>query len=308
MAVTQPDGLSAPRVGAVVLNWNNAADTVQCLRGLLASDYPNLGVLVVDNASVDDSVTRLRQQYPDVTLRVNERNLGYTGGNNIGLQYWLEQGADYVLLINDDAVPDPGMVSALVAALQARPDAGCAGPKVYASEEPERLLSAGGRLAQGWRPVQRGLGEMDRGQYDTAGAVDYLSGCALLASRAMIERIGLLDARFFAYFEDVEWCYRAGQANFKSLYVPEAKVWHPDTRRRDNASVSVTYYCARNQLLFAHKHRLGLTVIVRLLAMHSRTLLSWTLRPKWRSRRSQRNALARVLWDYAWGRSGRMSP
>jgi GT2 family glycosyltransferase len=159
-------------------------------------------------------------------------------------------------------------------------------------------------LHDGWKPEHRGMGELDAGQFDMLVEVDYLSGCALLVSRKAIETVGLLDDDFFAYHEDTEWCYRGKQAGFKILFVPEAKVWHPDTRQRDENYPLVTYYVARNSLLFAKKHRLGYAIIARMLLSHTRTMLSWSIRPRWRHKRRQRDALARGIMDFARGRFG----
>ncbi len=155
----------------------------------------------------------------------------------------------------------------------------------------------------GWT-WHRGLGELDVGQFGGPATVDYLTGCAVLVRRALIESVGALDERFFLYEEDVEWCYRGRRAGFQSVLVPQAKVWHPDTRRRDELSARVTYYTTRNKLLLIRVHRLGGRVVAAHLLRHARTLASWTVRPKWRHKRAQRRALVRALLDAARGRWG----
>lgn len=294
-------------VAIIILNWNNPDDTLACLRSVMALDYPaeRLRVIVVDNGSTDDSVARIRAAYPDVALIETGANLGYAGGNNVGIQYALDHhGCDYVWLLNDDVIVAPDSLPALMSVALADPRAGFLGPMVYTREEPQRILSAGSLLHDGWRPQHRGIGERDQGQFDTIAEVDYLSGCALLVSHSAIEAVGMLDEDFFAYHEDIEWCYRGKKAGFKVLFVPEAKVWHPDTLRRDENSPVVTYYIARNSLLFVKKHRLGHVKFARMLLGHARTLLSWSLRPRWRHKRPQRDALARALADFARGRVG----
>jgi GT2 family glycosyltransferase len=161
-------------------------------------------------------------------------------------------------------------------------------------------------LYDNWQSEHLGLGELDKGQFDTTVEVDYLSGCALLISREVIEAVGMLDEDFFAYNEDVEWCYRGKRIGFKSIFVPEAKVWHPDTRGRDEDSPVVTYYITRNSLQFIRKHGLGYAPMARTLSGYARTLLSWSLRPRWRHKHEQRNALAHAMLDFARKRFGPM--
>ncbi len=293
-----------PLVGVIILNWRDPGATLRCLEAVYASDYPAREVVVVDNSSGDGSVAKLKARYPSLCVLANETNLGYAGGNNSGIRYALDRGAQYVLLLNDDAVLCPTAISHLVKAMQEHPEAGCAGPKVYALEEPERLLSAGGRLVQGVHAMQRGLGELDTGQYDGLMGVDFLSGCALLLSRQAVVNAGFLDSSFFVYYEDVEWCYRARRAGYSALLVPAAKVWHPDTRVRDGDSALVTYYVTRNSLLFAAKHHLGWRVMVRKMLAELILLLNWSLRPRWLRKRPQRDALARGLCDFLRGRFG----
>ncbi len=298
--------LDHPLVAIIVLNWRKPAKTLACLESLSHITYPNAHIVAVDNGSGDDSVARIRQHYPAITLLETGANLGYAGGNNRGITHALSHGCDYVWLLNDDVIVAPDSLSALIGVAQDELQAGFLGPMVYMREDSQRILSAGGLLRDGWRPQHQGIGEYDQGQFDVIAEVDYLSGCALLVSRKAIEAVGMLDEDFFAYHEDIEWCHRGKKAGFKVLFVPQAKVWHPDTLRRDESSPLVTYYIARNSLLFAKKHHLGYVTIARLLPGYIRTLLSWSLRPRWRHKRQQRDALARAIVDFARGRFGPM--
>lgn len=291
-------------IGVVVVNWDTLGDTRQCINAVRASTHQHYELFVVDNAFSDGSVAALRHAYPEATVIANGRNLGFAGGYNVGIRAALEHGRDAVLLLNDDTVVAPGALRALAEAARAHPRAGFLGPKICTVEDPQVLLSAGGYLRDGWKLIHRGLGELDRGQFDTAAEVECLSGCALLVTREAIEEIGLLDEDFFAYYEDVDWCYRARQAGLSLLFVPQATVWHPDTRTRDTESPLVTYYTARNSLLFARRHGLGAVTMAVIMGHHTRTLASWSLRPRWRHKRKQRDALLHALADFATGRCG----
>jgi len=294
-----------PEVAIIILHWNNLPDTLACIRSVKELDYAPYRIVVVDNGSADDSNAAIAAQHPDVTLLRTADNLGYVGGNNLGIQYALNAGYDYMWLLNDDVTVDPQSLTALMNVAQAKPNSAFLGPKVYCREDPHRFLSAGCLLVDGWQPQHRGIGEIDEGQFDDNSEVDYLSGCALLVSRKAVDTIGLLDTDFFAYHEDTEWCFRGKRAGFSVLYVPKAAVWHPDTRSRDVDSPLVTYYISRNYLLFLTKWRFGAILRIRTFILYLVRVMNWSIRPKWRHKAPQRNALMRALIDFSLGRFGR---
>jgi hypothetical protein len=295
-----------PRVGVVIVNWKSPADTLRCLASLETATYPNLLITVVENGSGDNSADLLRQAYPELNLLISQQNLGYTGGNNLGIRSSLASECEFVFLLNDDAIVEAQTLAELVAAASQHPQAGFLGPKILAIEEPELLLSAGGTWDSRYLPANRGMGETDAGQYNQPKTVDFLSGCALLVRREVIEQVGLLDEDYFAYNEEVDWCYRGLLAGFQAVYVPTSRVWHPDTRRRDQDSPNVTYYTTRNSLLFARKRRAGAGMLLFHHATYLRRLLSWSLRPKWRKayNPAHRAALRQALLDDLRGQYG----
>jgi GT2 family glycosyltransferase len=295
-----------PKVGVVVVNLNRREDLLRCLRALLGSDYGQTEVLVIDNGSTDGSPEVINQQFPQVTLLCQPKNLGFTGGNNLGIKYFMERNVEYLFLLNNDAVVEKNTLSMLVKAAQDNSQAGFLGPKLLTIENPQVILSAGAYLKDGWNPIQRGIGEVDQGQYDQAGEVDFLSGNALLVNRNLVEKIGMFDESFFAYLEDAEWCIRGHNAGFDVLYIPWARAWHPDTRYRDENSASVTYYIMRNNLLLALRNHLGWRKITMILSRYILTLLSWTFRPKWKHKHKQRDILFFVLRDFILSRFGPM--
>jgi len=294
-----------PRFGIVIVNWKQPSVTLRCLASLATSTYLNRRIVVVDNGSKDGSAQIIKQAYPDLDLIISPENLGFTGGNNLGIKYLHNPDIDYFLLLNNDAVIESTTLVDLANAALNYPDAGFLGPKILLLEEPDVFLSAGGFILNGYLAVHRGIGEHDQGQYNQPVPTDFLSGCALLVKRQAIDRIGLLDDEFFLYYEEVEWCQRAHIAGFPVLFVPSARVWHPDTRSRDNESAQVTYYQTRNSLLFARKTARGRPIIARMLFEYYRRLLSWSIRPKWRDKKFQRRALRQALSDYAHGRYGK---
>jgi len=219
--------MSQPAVFVILVNWNRKDDTLECLHSLANVTYPRMHIVLVDNASTDDSVANVKREFPSVNLIRNRSNLRFAGGNNVGIAHALGKGADYVLLLNNDTVVDPDFLTRLVNTAEQAPTNGMVGGKIYYYGDRNRIWYAGGRIEwwKGWIS-HIGLREEDRGQHDKSAQVDYITGCCLLVKRLVIETVGMLDERFFMYGEDVDWCLRAQRAGFHLLYEPGAKVWH----------------------------------------------------------------------------------
>jgi GT2 family glycosyltransferase len=237
---------------AVVLNWNGGEDTVAALESL-----NRVETICVDNGSEDGSPDAVAERFPQVELIRTGVNLGFAGGNNVGIRRALGRGADWVLLLNNDAVADAELPAALTAAAEARPDAGVLACKVFFAEPPDVLMYAGGRvnLRLGYWGRQDGFGERDDGRFDSLRDVDRATGAAMAVSRAAIERAGLLDESLFAYAEDTEWCLRIREAGFAVVFVPDAKVWHVGSASTGGLSSPTSiYYDTRNMIAVAERH------------------------------------------------------
>jgi len=237
---------------AVVLNWNGGDDTLAALESLVGVD-----TVCVDNGSDDGSPDAVAARFPSAELIRTGVNLGFSGGNNVGIRRALARGADWVLLLNNDAVADPGLAAALAAAAAERPDAGVLACKVFFADPPDVLMYAGGRvnLRLGYWGRQDGFGQRDDGRFDTLRDVDRATGAAMAVSRAAIERAGLLDESLFAYAEDTEWCLRIREAGFGVVFVPDAKVWHVGSASTGGMrSPTSIYYDTRNMIAVAERH------------------------------------------------------
>lgn len=303
----RPDSVGLPRVVVIVLHWKGLADTLACLDSLSRLAYPACEVVVVDNGSTDGAATAIRAAFPWCTVIQNEENLGFAEGNNVGLCYAGQQAADYALLLNNDTEVDPEFMNHLIAAIDSDPAVGVVGPTIYYHERPDVIWSAGGQID--WRRGTAGMVGMDgkeNGQY-CVREVDFVTGCALLVRMAALKRTGTLDARFFAYYEEAEWCVRIQRAGYRILHVPQARIWHkipPGDGRA--ASPTVHYYITRNRILFLMATGAGLRPwVYTLLFDYSRTLIAWTLRPRWRGKRAQRAAMLQALGDAWRGRWGK---
>jgi len=216
-----------PRAIIIIVNWNGKDVTLDCLASLQRVSLPACRVLVVDNGSTDDSVSAIRTRYPATELLALPENRRFAGGNNAGIRQALAGGADFILLLNNDTVVDPGFLTALLDRFRREERCGMVVPKIYYHNAPDLLWYAGGELSF-WTGTtrHRGIREPDRGQYDTAVETGYATGCCLLVSREVVERIGLLDESFFMYSEDADWCMRARRAGYRIMFEPRARIWH----------------------------------------------------------------------------------
>ena len=247
----------ADLVGVILVNWNGWRDTRECLESCARLAYPDFEVIVVDNGSTDDSVTRLRERFPELRLIETGANLGFAGGNNAGLHAALALGAAYVWLLNNDTVVDAASLSALVDVLRDDPSAGFATSKIYYQDRPGTLWYAGGSLSRLWGWSQhRGSDERDEGQYEELTAVDFATGCSLLARASAVTSIGPMDEDYFLYWEDIDWSARARRAGWRVVYVPGSRVWHKlgGSTPRERRHLQWRYE-GRNRLLFYRRQR-----------------------------------------------------
>ncbi len=220
--------LRAGDVHVVVVNWNAGEETCRCLAALAQLAPPAGRVHVVDNGSLDDSTARIARLHPDVALHRNAENRGFAGGANVGVAAALAEGARAVWLMNNDARPDVDALGRLVDAACRLPECGLYGPKILRDRARGVLWSCGVEFRFGPNLARlRGFDEIDRGRYETEEVVESLTGCGLLVSREVFARIGLLDDSYFAYVEDADFCARAADAGFLSLYVPASVLEHP---------------------------------------------------------------------------------
>jgi GT2 family glycosyltransferase len=297
--------MTQPLVIAVILNTNKRDDTLACLASLSCQTYDHLKIIVLDNASTDGSNEAIRAAYPQAQILSLTKNLGYAGNNNVGIQAAMQQGAEWIFVLNEDIVLAEDAVARLVEQVERDPKIGIAGPMVYHFDQAQVIQSAGGVMDGWWRATHRGINQPEHGQYERPEPVDWISGCAILVRRAVVESLGMLDERFFYYFEETEWCLRTKTNGWKIWFVPQSKIWHKGVQVNYQPGPNVTYYATRNRLLLFAKHQAPLRAwVYALLVENLRPLLSWTLRPKWRSMRDHRDAMWQGLSDFAvkrWG-------
>ena len=246
-----------PQVAVVVLSWNGRDDTLACLESLERVRWERLNVIVVDNGSTDGTLDAVRAAFPQVATIRSEENLGFAGGNNLGIRAALEAGADYVLILNNDTIVDPDAVASLMAEAQRRPDAGALCPLIHYVDPPDRIWYAGARFDP--RAIHNGrhtgYGELDVGQYHSVREIGRATGAAMLVPREVIDRVGCFDDRLFVQVEDVEWSLRMRAAGYRILFVPGAVIAHRVAMSTGGERASVTaYYEMRNVLEVSARH------------------------------------------------------
>ncbi|HXE44427.1 MAG TPA: glycosyltransferase family 2 protein [Conexibacter sp.] len=245
----------------VVLSWNGRDDTLACLASLrgLASD--DVAVVCVDNGSIDGSVDAVRETFPEVAVIENGRNLGFAGGNNVGIAHALAHGAEWVVLVNNDATLAADAIEALRAAAVRHPDAGALAGKVLFADggAVERVWFAGQRVALtlGYSGRPRGHGRPDGPTYREERETDRAVGAFMAVSRAAVEQAGMLDDELFLYVEDVDWCVRIRRAGFAVWFVPDAIARHRVSASSggEGASPTALYYGVRNTVVVCERHR-----------------------------------------------------
>jgi len=234
-----------PKISIVVLNWNNYEDTKECIRSLEALTYPNYDIIVVDNGSADGSTRKIQSEHPKHSYIYNGSNLGFTGGNNSGMKYAYEKGADYIFWINNDMIADPKFLEPLAEA--GEKGAGIMGPLTFCYPEKEKVYTAGEDL--------RFLG-LGIKRYKTAGKareVDFLGG-SFLVKREVLEKIGFFYEPFFLNHEETDFCFRAKKAGFKVYFEPKSRIWHKVGKTLKKMPAQATYYYYRNKLLFIKRN------------------------------------------------------
>lgn len=244
-----------PKVSIIVLNWNGKNHTVECLNSLSKLDYSNYEVILVDNGSSDGSVDFLKSKFPNICLIENKRNLGFAEGNNVGVRHAMKTGADYVLLLNNDAVVDGAFLKELVLIAERDEKVVLVGPKIYNYYEKNIIESAGysqSILKSKTFPI--GYREEDKGQYDEPKEVDFISGCAMLVKKNVVKDYGVFDSDFFAYCEDQDLCYSVTKRGDKIMYAPKSRIWHKVSASTGGYKSPISVYLfTRNRIRFVLK-------------------------------------------------------
>jgi GT2 family glycosyltransferase len=243
---------SSPKVHIVILNYNGAQFTLDCVESVLKIDYPNFRVIVVDNASTDDSVERFKEAFADprIELLVNDKNEGYAGGNNRGMVKGLAAGANYIFILNNDTTVEPGCLTPLVEAMERDAILGIAGCPVFDVPFHDSPLYFWRMSLSMGRATRFGdaTRELDLGEFD------YVSGAAFLIRADTVKRVGMFDARFFIDWEDVDLCFRVRRAGYKLKIVRSPGARHLASQTAKRFRPLLTFYSLRNRAWVVRRH------------------------------------------------------
>jgi len=246
-----------PKVGIIITSWNNKEDTLECLRSVYRIEYPDIMVVVVDNGSTDGAADAISAEFPLVVLIRSAANMGFCAANNMGIQRAAADGVEYFLALNNDTVVVPGIVRKLRSVLEKNPDIGAVSPLIAYYDDPGRLQfnavtidwANGGMFGKyrDKRAIQDG----------TIKDSDFVTWCAIMFSRHVLDKVGLLDERYFAYYEDVDWSIRCRRAGFSVKILTAILVLHKVSRASGGEyAASVYYYLYRNRLFSCVNTRL----------------------------------------------------
>ena len=246
------------KVSIIIINYNGADDTLECLDSLSKIDYPDYEIILVDNASSDASFTlnEVHKNFPAVKILAFPRNFGFAGGNNAGIKDALDGGARYALLLNNDTTVASDFLSQMVKAAKSDRNIGIVGAKIYYFAEKNRIWYNGSIFSwiNGGRHIQDDAIDENPGDKEIRNT-EYVTGCALLIKKEVVEKIGLLCEDFFMYYEDIEWSLRARGAGYKTVVAPAAHIWHKVSRSASKMGAPVIhYYNIRNTLILTKAH------------------------------------------------------
>ncbi|MCX7851955.1 MAG: glycosyltransferase, partial [Caldilineales bacterium] len=270
----------------IIANWNGARHLRVCLESLRRQTHPDFEVIVVDNGSTDDSVAMVQREYPEVRLLALPENCGFVVACNRGAA--LAQG-EVLVMLNNDTEAEPGWLEALCRALEAHPEAGAAASKLLLFDRRDTLHSAGDILGPDFMPANRGVWEVDRGQYDHDRWVFGACGGAAAYRRTVWEQLGGFDERLYMYLEDVDLAWRMQRAGWRTLFVPEARVYHHLSATGGGRIAS--YYVGRNTVLL-HRRYLRPHQWARALPGHARVV--WQALRAWRGEAARARLLG--IW------------
>lgn len=253
----------------ITINYNGLKDTCELIDTLPLEDK-SIEVIVVDNASAQDEATAIEQRYPQVKVIRSEENLGFAGGNNLGIK--AAQG-QYLFLLNNDTFlkPQTSDLRPLISRLESSPKIGMVCPKIK--------FSWGSQLIQfaGYTPLSPitmrnkaiGCGEADYGQYEIAHSTPYAHGAAMMVKREVIEKAGLMPECYFLYYEELDWSMMIHRAGFDAWYEPACTIFHKESQTTGQNSPLRTFYITRNRLLFTQRNQQGMTKYISYLYLIS---------------------------------------
>ncbi len=253
-----------PLVSIVTVNYNQSTTTIDLIESLSQITYPNIEIIVVDNASKNDDAKVIKEKFPRIVLVESIINYGFAGGNNLGI---MRSRGEYVLLLNNDTIVEPNFLEPLVNKFQEHPEIGAISPKIRYYYKKDTLQYVGFTEINKYtnRNITLGDGELDIGQYEVDKETAYCHGAAMMVPMKVIKEVGMMSYEFFLYYEEADWCIRIRNAGYQIFYVHNSLVFHKGSVTTGKNSALKTYYLTRNRIVFMRRNIHGFVFFIALL-------------------------------------------
>ncbi len=305
--------MELPRVDIVILNWNGLADTLDCLASIRQLAYPNVRVQLVDNASANDEAGKIKNEFPEINVLRLKKNLGFCGGCNAGMQNALDENADYILLLNNDTLLAPDLIGKLVSNYGELENPGAISPVILNFPEKEKVWFSMARWETHWKRGEAEFRLSYNEKYDDIRSkrpyeTEFACGCCLFVSAKVVKEVGLFDERYFAFYDEAEWCARMKKKGFISYVIPSAYMYHKIGGSTPN--LVMTYLLSRNRLLWMAeylpfgKKLKSWPCLLKELFWHWLNVLGFFRKEKRHVSKQQSRAFLRGWKDYLLGRFG----
>ena len=253
-----------PLVSLITVNYDHPEVTLDLLSTLRKISYPNIEIIVVDNASPKDDPSILKDAYPEINFIQSPVNLGFAGGNNLGIR---QTRGKYLFFINNDTEVEPGFLEPLVAKCESDPKIGAVSPKIKFYALPDTIQFCGQAPMNHFTMRSHGIGHgvVDKGQFEADSLTHFVHGAAMMVPRSVIEKVGLMPECYFLYYEELDWCASIKRAGYQLWYVHNSTIYHKESISTGKMSPFKTYYMNRSRLLYLRRNVKGFTFLVALL-------------------------------------------
>lgn len=288
-------------VAAILINYNGLEDTIESIISLQKQSY-KIDIIVVDNYSRLNEGEAIQRKFSNVQVICTSENVGFSGGNNLAIDYAIKKNYDYILLINNDTIADKNLVKELMKQI----DENCVCvPMMYYATEPNVIWYAGGKINKHMGTAYHvGMNEIDNGKFDVIRECDFATGCGMLLPTKVIRKVGMLKEDFFMYCEDLDYSIRLSEKDVKIKFIPNAKLWHKVSKSTggDESAFSI-YYMTRNRLQNIKNHRDFFSVEATLVTLITRCIRMFQM---WVRGKREWKAFLRAIRDYYQGISGKI--
>lgn len=251
-----------PLVYLLILNYRGYEDTCECIQSVLAIEYMNYRLLVIDNNSEDGSYEKLKKKFTDIEIIQTEKNSGYAGGNNVGIEYALEQGAEYIAILNNDVCVEKHFLNIIIQEMEDNRNIAISGPAVC--EWNSDIVQSAGAMVNLYNAEVELLysGINYSGMQKEKIICDYVSGACLMVRASLINEIGKMPEMYFLFYEETDWCLQAAKKGYEVCCIPSVRIWHKESASVSKVSNLKQYYMDRNRVIFERRNAGKLQFVV----------------------------------------------